>query len=167
MKIHYCNGKGQERFIDGVIHLQNVDNEHFTALMENGCELTLRADRIEGICDSSVIEEKMSKRKVYIEIEPVMKRLHHLLTVFVPELSEDANLSINQGIRLAIEEIKRASAADAVSVTAFIDAFKELGADVTEDLEEDGWGWARSYGFSMGQIERAIRELKGGDDKED
>ena len=57
MKIHYLNSKGQERFIDGVIHLQNVDNEHFIALMENGKELALRVGGIEGVVDSSVIKE--------------------------------------------------------------------------------------------------------------
>ena len=41
MKIHYQNSRGEERFIDGVVHLQNVDNEHLTALLENGKELTL------------------------------------------------------------------------------------------------------------------------------
>ncbi len=55
MKIHYLNLKGQEQFIDGVIHLQNVDDEHFTALMENGKEHKLRVSGIEGIVDSSVL----------------------------------------------------------------------------------------------------------------
>ena len=109
----------------------------------------------------------MSKRKVHIEIEPVIERLRHLLNVYVPELSEETNLSINQGLRTAIEVIKKAPAADVVPITDFLNALKKLGTDVVEDLEEDGWGWARSYGFSMGQIERAIRELKGGDDNED
>ena len=58
MKIHYLNLKGEQRFIDGIIHLQNVDNEHFTALMENGKELTLRVSGIEGIVDSSVLEKE-------------------------------------------------------------------------------------------------------------
>ena len=58
MKIHYLNLKGDQRFIDGVIHLQNVENEHFTALMENGKELTLRVSGIEGIVDSSVLEKE-------------------------------------------------------------------------------------------------------------
>ena len=58
MKIHYQNALGLERFIDGVVHLQNVDNEHFTALMEDGRELTLRVSGIEGILDSSVLKEE-------------------------------------------------------------------------------------------------------------
>ena len=58
MKIHYQNSRGEERFIDGVMHLQNVDDEHFTALMENGKELTLRVAGIEGIVDSSVLKEE-------------------------------------------------------------------------------------------------------------
>ena len=57
MKIHYQNSRKEERFIDGVIHLQNVDDEHFNALMENGKELTLRVSGIEGIVDSSVLQE--------------------------------------------------------------------------------------------------------------
>lgn len=59
MKIHYQNLSGDERFIDGVIHLQNMDNEHFMALMENGKELKLRISGIEGIVDSSVIKEEI------------------------------------------------------------------------------------------------------------
>ena len=55
MKIHYQNSKGEERFIDGVIHLQNVDDEHLTALFENGKELTLNIRGIEGVVDSSVL----------------------------------------------------------------------------------------------------------------
>lgn len=58
MKIHYLNLKGEQRFIDNIIHLQNVDNEHFTALMESGRELTLRVSGIEGIVDSSVLEKE-------------------------------------------------------------------------------------------------------------
>ena len=58
MKIHYQNSRGEERFIDGVIHLQNVDDDHFTALMENGKELTLRVAGIEGVVDSSVLKKE-------------------------------------------------------------------------------------------------------------
>lgn len=58
MKIHYQNSRGEEQFIDGVMHLQNVDDEHFTALMKNGKELTLRVAGIEGIVDSSVLKEE-------------------------------------------------------------------------------------------------------------
>lgn len=49
MTIHYQNGNGEERFISGVIHLQNVDDRVFIAAMENGAELTLLVERIEGI----------------------------------------------------------------------------------------------------------------------
>lgn len=58
MKVHYQNIHGNEVFIDGVLHLQNVDNEYFTALMENGSELTLRVSGIEGIVDSTVLKEE-------------------------------------------------------------------------------------------------------------
>lgn len=60
MKIHYCCANGAERFFDGVIHLQNTDNEHFTALFEDGRELNLRVSGIEGICDSSALEEEVT-----------------------------------------------------------------------------------------------------------
>ena len=57
MKIHYQNSREEERFIDGVVHLQNVDNEHLTALLENGKELTLNIRGVEGIVDSSVVND--------------------------------------------------------------------------------------------------------------
>lgn len=49
MTIHYQNGNGDERFISGVIHLQNVDDRVFIASMQNGAELTLLVERIEGV----------------------------------------------------------------------------------------------------------------------
>ena len=61
MKIHYLNLQGEQTFIDKVIHLQNVDNEHFLALLDSGKELSLRVGGIEGIVDSSVIEEERGK----------------------------------------------------------------------------------------------------------
>ena len=58
MKIHYQNSRGEERFIDGVLHLQNVDNVRFTALLESGKELTLSVAGIEGVVDSAVLKEE-------------------------------------------------------------------------------------------------------------
>lgn len=49
MTIHYQNGNGEEKFISGVIHLQNVDDRVFIASMKNGAELTLLVERIEGV----------------------------------------------------------------------------------------------------------------------
>lgn len=49
MIIHYQNRNGMERVISNVIHFQNIGNETFEALMENGTTLTLRVGRIEGI----------------------------------------------------------------------------------------------------------------------
>lgn len=58
MKIHYLNAKGQEKFIDGVVHLQNIDNYTFRALMRDGAELTLRVSGIEGIVDMTELEKE-------------------------------------------------------------------------------------------------------------
>lgn len=49
MTIHYLNGKGEEKFISGIIHLQNVDDRVFIAATKNETELTLLVERIEGI----------------------------------------------------------------------------------------------------------------------
>jgi hypothetical protein len=49
MKIHYQNIRKEERFIENVVHIQNLDNEIFEVLLENGKTLTLRVEGIEGI----------------------------------------------------------------------------------------------------------------------
>ena len=49
MIIHYQNRNGEEKFIRNVIHLQNIDNDIFEALMKNGKTLMLRVGGIEGI----------------------------------------------------------------------------------------------------------------------
>jgi hypothetical protein len=49
MKIHYQNIHKEEKFIDNVVHIQNLDNEIFEVLLENGKTLTLRVEGIEGI----------------------------------------------------------------------------------------------------------------------
>jgi hypothetical protein len=49
MTIHYQNAQHEEKFINNIVHVQNLDNETFEALLENGKTLTLRAERIEGI----------------------------------------------------------------------------------------------------------------------
>ena len=57
MKVHYLNGKGEEVFLDGIIHLQNVDNYTWVATTKSGKELTLKTDRIEGIADTEALKE--------------------------------------------------------------------------------------------------------------
>lgn len=57
MKVHYLNGKGEEVFLDGIIHLQNVDNYTWVATTKNGKELTLKTDRIEGVADMEELKE--------------------------------------------------------------------------------------------------------------
>lgn len=49
MTVHYCNSKREEVFVSDVRHLQNIDNEMWEALMEDGRCLHLRTARIEGI----------------------------------------------------------------------------------------------------------------------
>ena len=49
MIIHYQNVHKEERFIKNVVHIQNLDNEIFEVLLENGKMLTLRVEGIEGI----------------------------------------------------------------------------------------------------------------------
>ena len=49
MIIHYQNRNGEEKFIRNVIHLQNIDNNVFEALLEGEKTLILRVNRIEGI----------------------------------------------------------------------------------------------------------------------
>ena len=51
MKIHYLNAKGEEIFIDNVVHLQNIDNYTWEATTKSGKELILKTERIEGIID--------------------------------------------------------------------------------------------------------------------
>lgn len=58
MKIHYLNSKGEEVFLDEVIHLQNVDNLTWIATTKSGKELTLLTERIEGIADLAKAERK-------------------------------------------------------------------------------------------------------------
>lgn len=60
MVIHYLNSKGEEKLINGVIHLQNVDNSIFIAFTESGAELKLRISGIKGIYDS----EKMTANTI-------------------------------------------------------------------------------------------------------
>ena len=55
MKIHYLNNKGEEVFINKIIHLQNVNNNVFIALTESGKELTLAVSHIEGLADSKLV----------------------------------------------------------------------------------------------------------------
>ena len=57
MKVYYLNGKCEEVFLDGIIHLQNVDNYTWVATTKSGKELTLKTDRIEGIADTEALKE--------------------------------------------------------------------------------------------------------------
>lgn len=57
MKVHYMNGMNEEKFIDNVAHLQNVDNNIFIATLTNGKDLTLCVNRIEGIADTTLLIE--------------------------------------------------------------------------------------------------------------
>lgn len=63
MRIHYLNAKGEEVFIDNVIHLQNVDNYTWIATTKRGKGLTLRTDHIEGIADIHELEESVCKEQ--------------------------------------------------------------------------------------------------------
>ena len=49
MVILYLNSKGEEKLISGVMNLCKAENGLFTALMESGTELKLRASGIKGI----------------------------------------------------------------------------------------------------------------------
>jgi hypothetical protein len=55
MKIHYLNSNKEEKFLDNIMHLQNVDNRTWDALTKDGKELTLLTERIEGIADTGLI----------------------------------------------------------------------------------------------------------------
>ena len=57
MKVHYLNRKGEEVFLDGIIHLQNVDNYTWVATTKSGKELTLKTDRIDCIADTEALKE--------------------------------------------------------------------------------------------------------------
>ena len=49
MTVHYQNRFGDMVFLSGVVHLQNEGGGKFMALMQDGGELILLVDRIEGI----------------------------------------------------------------------------------------------------------------------
>lgn len=56
MTVHYENAKGEEKFIKNVLHLQNIDNDTWAALLADGqTELTLLTTRIEAIIDDKII----------------------------------------------------------------------------------------------------------------
>lgn len=57
MTVMYQNSSGKGTKITGIVHLQNIDNCHFIALLENGRELTLRVSGIEGIYYENIKEE--------------------------------------------------------------------------------------------------------------
>lgn len=49
MVIHYKNRNDEEKLIKHVVHIYNIDNEHFEILFENGRTKILRVSGIEGI----------------------------------------------------------------------------------------------------------------------
>ena len=49
MVVLYLNSKGEEKLIDNVVNLQEAGENLFTAMMESGAELKLRASGIKGI----------------------------------------------------------------------------------------------------------------------
>lgn len=49
MEIEYLNYKGEREVIRGVSHLQNIDNERFVFLFNDGKKRKLRIGRIESI----------------------------------------------------------------------------------------------------------------------
>jgi hypothetical protein len=57
MIVHYQNRSGDEKFIKGVIHLQNIDNERLEALLENEKTIILRIAGIEGIFDEKLTDK--------------------------------------------------------------------------------------------------------------
>jgi hypothetical protein len=54
MIVHYQNGMGDEKFIKGVIHLQNIEDGKFEALLENEKTIILHVEGIEGIFDEKI-----------------------------------------------------------------------------------------------------------------
>lgn len=60
MKIHYLNRDGKERFLNNIIHLQNIDDENFLATLNDGTEYMLKVSRIEGIYykDNSIANDE-------------------------------------------------------------------------------------------------------------
>ena len=57
MIVHYQNRKGEEKMIRNVIHLQNIDNDKWEAVLANGESLTLRTRGIEGIYYKDLAKE--------------------------------------------------------------------------------------------------------------
>ena len=76
MIIHYQNSRGIEQFIRDVIHLQNINNDTWEAVMNNGRSLTLRTAGIEGIyhnqslSDSAYPDGYADPRKIPINGTP-------------------------------------------------------------------------------------------------
>lgn len=56
MVVHYMNRKGEEKRIRNVIHLQNIEEGVFEALLDNDRTLTLLVDKIEAIYDEALEE---------------------------------------------------------------------------------------------------------------
>ncbi|MFA5307690.1 MAG: hypothetical protein WC365_09635 [Candidatus Babeliales bacterium] len=61
MKIHYQNIRGEEKFLDSVIHIQNVDNETLEITFSNGRTATLMVAGVEGIYDETIEKEAKGK----------------------------------------------------------------------------------------------------------
>jgi len=63
MTVHYQNRNGEEVMISGVVHLQNVDDNIFIALMEEDKELKLLVSGIEGIYHENTKTINISKER--------------------------------------------------------------------------------------------------------
>ena len=51
MIIHYQDDKGEEVFLRNVMHIQNIDNEEWEAITEQGEVYIMRTGQIEGVAD--------------------------------------------------------------------------------------------------------------------
>jgi hypothetical protein len=63
MTIHYQNKNGEELMLSGVVHLQNIDDERWSALMDNGKEFIFLTSRIEGIYHEDTKTVNISKTR--------------------------------------------------------------------------------------------------------
>ena len=57
MKIHYQNIRGEEKFLERVLHIQNINNESLEITFENGKNATIRVAGVEGIYDEKLEKE--------------------------------------------------------------------------------------------------------------
>lgn len=133
MKIHYLNAAGEEKMIDGVVHLQNVDNETFIATIEGGKELTLRVSRIEGVADMDMLEKKE------IKVSPEM--LHHFSRNMRATPADFGIIRITVGAWRSIADLLEAAASDRRYTMEYIrksDALDLLDKALVRSVESGG-----------------------------